>query len=181
MFWKSAAHAALLFCACFLLSGCKVLDEVKPQLPEETQEGKHTFGCYVDGALWLPYTEHTLDRALEPRYDAGYFTLRAEREIGDVTHINMQLSDSTGFKLKTYTRDEGFYPSVTISDNGQSDTYTVLPAGGEASITLTKAEEPAPDGSREVIFSGRFSFVAVSSFTGKQVRVTDGRFDLKLR
>jgi len=175
-------YIALLFCAFSLITGgCKAVDDViNPSLPAETQEGKNTFGCKVNDALWLPYTEHTIDRALEPEYDHGWFTLRAERETGNLPYINLQLADSTGLHTKHYSEAEGFGGSVTFYENGQSDTYITLP-GDRADITLTKAEPPAPNGSREVIISGTFSFVATSTLSGKKVTVTEGRFDLKAR
>jgi hypothetical protein len=181
MNYQFGAKVLLTLVLMLAMGACNTLDDIKPKLPDETQEGKDTFGCLVNDELWLPYVEHTLDHALESDYDKGYFSMRAERETGDIPYINLVLGDSTGLHLKTYTRDEGFYPSITIYENGQGDTYTTLPAGGEASITLTKAEEPSPNGSTEVVISGRFSFVAVSSFTGKKVTVKDGRFDLKVR
>jgi hypothetical protein len=176
------SRTAIVFLSAFLIlaTGCKQLD-LTPELPAETQEGKHTFGCKVDDAFWLPYAEHTLDRAIEPDYDSGYFSVRVEREIGDVSHIYLQLGDSTGLHTKTYSKAEGFSASVNKKEDGVYDTYFTSSSSEEANITLTKAEMPAADGSKQVIVSGRFSFVATSATTGKSIRVTDGRFDLKVR
>ncbi len=52
----------LLLLSCLLLGRCQCArEEVKPkpepqpqQLPSETMEGKGTFGCLVNGEVWLP-------------------------------------------------------------------------------------------------------------------------------
>jgi hypothetical protein len=162
-----------------MIGGCKAID-LTPELPPETQEGKNTFGCYVDDQLWLPYAEHTLDRSIEPEYDSGWFSVRVEREVGNIPLMNLQLSDTLGFQMKTYTQDNGFSAGVYRTDDGVYNYYSSAP-GDEASITLTKVEAPAHDGSRQVIISGRFSFVVTCTANGKKIRVSDGRFDIKAR
>ena len=160
-----------------MMSGCKQLD-LTPGLPEETTEGKGTFGCRVNGEIWLPYAEHTLDNAIEPEYDsAGWFAVGAEREKSVGHYIWLQLADSTGLSTKTYSSNEGFAAHYKKMTNGQEEIFDT-PVGSPASITITKIVPPSGS-ERHAIISGTFSFTARSFTTGDSIRITDGRFDLK--
>ncbi len=173
---------ALMLLTC-LLPACKDLD-ITPGLPEATQEGKNTFGCMVDGKLWLPYAEHTLDSEVEGEHSTGWFGVRAEQEKNPLQYIWLQLADSTGgLKLKTYSLDEGFSAYLESYTNGVSERYDTGP-GNDGSITITKLEPRTGTAIGGVsrsytIVSGTFSFSATSATTGKAVRITEGRFDVQ--
>jgi hypothetical protein len=163
--------------ATLIAGGCKQLD-LTPGLPEETQEGKGTFGCRVNGEIWLPYAEHTLDNAIEPEYDSsGWFAVGAEREKSVGHYIWLQLADSTGLSTKTYSSNEGFAAHYKKMTDGQEEIFDT-PVGSPASITITKIVPPSGS-ERYAIISGTFSFTARSFTTGDSVRITDGGFDLK--
>jgi len=163
--------------------GCKELD-ITPGLPEPTQEGKNTFGCMVDGALWLPYVEHTLDSKVEGEYAPGWFGVRAERELDPLQYIWLQVADSTaGPRVKTYTVKDGFYARFETYKDGAFDIYETDSLGG-GHINITKVETKTGTAIGGVsrtytIVSGTFSFAATSINTGKVVTITDGRFDVQ--
>ena len=177
---KKGVHQFILWFilpAMMLQAGCKQLD-LTPGLPEETKEGKGTFGCRVNGDIWLPYAEHTLDNAIEPEYDStGWFAVRAEKENGIGHYIWLQLADTTGLHEKAYDGANGFFAYYEKMTDGQVETFVVKPSS-PASITLTKVVPPSA-GDRYAIVSGIFSFTAISTTTGDSVRITEGRFDLK--
>ncbi|MCB2410217.1 hypothetical protein [Hymenobacter lucidus] len=181
------AAPVMLFLALGLLagSGCKkVEDIVKPKLPEATQEGQGTFGCLVDGSLWLPFVQHTLDSKLEASYSStagGTFTLRAEQEpsTGTSQYIHLTVYNPAGVALKpgTYAVASGFTGRL----EAQQDFMTS--AAGPATLTITKVEprtEKTPTGGevRYTIVSGTFDFEAAAP-AGQKVRLTEGRFDVK--
>lgn len=174
---------SLFLCALLAAGGCKQID-LEPGLPDETQEGKNTFGCKVDESLWLPYVEHTLDRKVEAEYRGGWFTMRAEREKDPIEYIRLQLSDPSGsLQVKTYTVKEGFTASFETQTLSQYDLLSV-DSTGEGAVTITRVQ-PVTDTaiggivSRYTIVSGRFSFTAVSPTSGKKVEIRDGRFDVQ--
>jgi hypothetical protein len=162
-------------------SGCKQID-LTPGLPEETQEGKNTFGCMVNDQVWLPYVEHTLDRKVEAEYRGGYFTLRAEREMNPLEYIRLQMFDSAGLQLKTYTLWQQFSGSYESIKNGTPDMH-VVDSTAQGSITFTKVEPKTKTvgniTSHYHIISGRFSFTAKSLTTGNRVTLKEGRFDVQ--
>jgi hypothetical protein len=163
--------------ATLFTAGCKQLD-LTPDLPAETREGKGTFGCRVNDALWLPYTDHTLDRAIEPEYRPGWFALRAEREQNTAEYFWLQIADSTGLQKKLYSADQGFYAYFETNTNNQYELFVVKPDSA-STITLTRVTPPGSSDIRYTIVSGTFSFVAESTTTGKTVTIKDGRFDVK--
>ena len=50
----------------------------KPILPAETQVGKNTFGCLLNGEVWLPYVPLNFSGvyAISVEYDNGYFYIK---------------------------------------------------------------------------------------------------------
>ncbi|GAA3948002.1 hypothetical protein [Hymenobacter algoricola] len=166
-------------------SGCKkVEDIITPKLPEVTQEGKGTFGCMVDGKLWLPYVQHTLDSELEAEYSStggGIFHLRAEQEPEGkpYQYIHLSVLNQPGVLLKpgTYTAATGFEGRL------QAGNEYVTTASGPATLTITKVEPrtvkvPGGGESRSTIVSGTFSFEATHA-GGHKATLTEGRFDVQ--
>jgi hypothetical protein len=178
---------ASLFLALALLAGSsckKVEDIITPKLPEATQEGQGTFGCLVDGKLWLPFVQHTLDSKLEAEYSAtggGIFHLRAEQEPEGkhYQYLHLSVLNQAGVLLRpgTYSAATGFEGRL------EAEKQYVTAAAGAATLTITKVEphtEKMPTGGevRYTIVSGTFAFEATEP-GGQKVTVTEGRFDVK--
>ena len=52
---KFSYYFSLLWLLCLpVLQTCSLLPKPEPTLPSETQIGANTFGCLVNGKLWLP-------------------------------------------------------------------------------------------------------------------------------
>lgn len=166
-----------LFCALPLVLALTACNK----LPKETTTGANTFGCRVDGKIWNTYAEHTLDNAVESEYDAGFFTLSAERDTRkDGGRIDLQLADSLGLRTRTYAgASKGFYATYTRVDDGEYDIFQT-DSTTSASITITHFTPPSEPGEKAIV-SGTFSFTAKSSTTGKTAEITDGRFDVAAR
>ncbi|MCC2545067.1 DUF6252 family protein [Hymenobacter sp. BT175] len=174
-----------------LLAGsgcCKVDDLVK--LPDETQEGKQTFGCLLDDKIWIPYTDHTVDDKMEASYspNAGggtTFTVSAEQYDDNTDHTEFTLGLTRPvIQPGTYQLSEGFNARFErIKRGGGIDTYTTTGAS-TGSITITKVEAGSSTSTignvtvRYTIVSGTFRFTAVSA-GGQVITVKDGRFDAK--
>lgn len=171
-------------------SGCKeVEDIITPKLPDATQEGKGTFGCKVDGDLWLPFVQHTLDTEVEADYPpagGGTFALRAEQEHASkpFQYIHLIVRNPAGSLLKpgTYSTANGFEGRLEVY-NALINSY-VTSATGPAALTITKVEphtEMMPSGKefRYTIVAGTFAFEATDATTGRKFQLTEGRFDVK--
>ena len=170
-----------------LSSSCdKLKDAVKPKMPDATQEGLGTFGCYVNDKLWLPYTEHTLDSDLEGDYTPGegIFRLRAEYEYKNREYIHFVITDKSGdLQPGTYPLGDAFMATYEVNASSGNDFFETK-ASDQGSVTITKVEarEETMQSNkilRYTIISGTFSFTATSAQTGRQVTVKDGRFDVK--
>lgn len=66
----------LLIALCGLFTACKktvtpIPTPIVEQLPPATQEGKNTFGCLINGNVWVPY-KTDFSRKLEVWYDQFY-------------------------------------------------------------------------------------------------------------
>jgi hypothetical protein len=71
----------LLASISIFLQSCDLFGTIdnKDKLPPATQEGNHTFGCLVNGSLWLPKGNDgtsNLDLSYDPGYAGGLFDLR---------------------------------------------------------------------------------------------------------
>lgn len=163
MFWM------LLICA----SSCK-----KDKLPKATQAGENTFGCKIDGKIFLPSESAGLfGSAPVSVYNYPYsgFTLlgkyygdRSDKTPQNVI-IELPYLQSTGtYPLTTYgyglyELDYAFGPMYRTNAN---PSYT-------GTVNITRCD------TLNQIYSGTFSFMAIDTVTGKTVKVTDGRFDVK--
>lgn len=130
----------------------------QPTLPAETQTGANTFGCFVNGELWLPksnFPYSSLNATIQ------YDILNLVANQGNKSSIVLVIRD-----LK-YTGEYSFsnkiYASYAIGDN---EDYAML-----GKIIVTKYDKT------NQIISGRFWFKAENN-AGETINVTDGRFDL---
>ncbi len=181
-----------------LLSGCKsckkelTTADLIAQLPPETQTGANTFGCLIDGVSFVPtgtgsftYPDYPViggyRGALPPVYynrtnvyiSARQPYLSIDLYIRNVDKIGIyQLNfDTNAFPNAFYPQNYGNYTYATATTREQecitkSSTYT-------GKVEITRADTV------NRIVSGKFSFKAINTATGKIVDITDGRFDIK--
>lgn len=172
---------ALLFSRC-----------TKEKLPKATQEGKNTFGCKVNGKNWVPQGGGPFS-GLEPvngGYQATYnFNITKNnvfiRAYNGESSINIYLRSVERTGVYPLNFDTGSSPNYRNPDNyGYYETegningiirsieyYTTTQYTGRVNITRADTTNK--------IISGTFEFTAVNRETGKTVKVTDGRFDVK--
>ena len=176
-----------LLLICLTTSNCKkhktIVDPVS-QLPPETQVGANTFGCLVDGKVFVPK-----GGGVTPILTCYYQYIYYPSPVGYVFQVaannksetsvlksiyilcdSIRLEERGVYKLQNEGggRSVGNYSNYTIS--ALIDYFTYLPFSGE--LTLKKFDEI------NQIASGTFWFNAVSS-NGDTVHVTDGRFDMQ--
>ncbi len=158
---KSYNFSLLLLAFSFLLfSGmqCKKTTEtIKEEvLPAETQTGKQTFGCLVNGVIWLPKSQ-SLRPGLTASIQFDILSIRAfkGKEAISLTLRNFKTADNYSL-----ANDDNGY------GNGEIDYKCE-----EGLITITKYDKQLN------IISGTFNFNAKDK-AGNIINVKDGRFDL---
>jgi hypothetical protein len=160
----------------FSLDGCFLFPDSssKETLPPPTQTGANTFGCYVNGKLWLPKGYNGTSN-LNPYYDPNFhgkiiFDISAYRLLSDKDQQYLGIA-ITGMDK------EGVYPvdthrgNVNFSINSCDYLYNDTTVFKQGSIIITKLNLP--------VVSGTFEFKLYKSGCDT-ITFTQGRFDIKL-
>lgn len=140
----------------------KETPEVELQLPKETQTGTNTFGCLIDGKVFVP------------KGSFPYSGLTASIQF-DILNLRAN-SSSTGEGIGFGVRDLNTTGEYLANDNNNNFGYGKQGNNYDATdgkITITKYDKI------NNIISGCFNFNAKDLKTGKTVSITEGRFDLK--
>ncbi len=166
----------IVWLALLLVASCKKKDDPQLSLPPETQEGKNTFGCMLNGKLWRNTADQPGFRALYAQVQGGgWVDIYAWYRNGtDRTERFVFISDSL-YREGTYDLANPAHKTGIIYRYFENNTVvasgdtTLLEKSG--SLTITKF-----DLSRRII-AGRFSF-KMKKKNGVSFEATDGRFDI---
>ncbi len=163
----------------FTFSQCKKHKTEEPQLPPETTTGAMTFGCKVNGKVFVPK-----DGRGKPGLYVQYVNLGAG--VGGGWYLNIPAVDwvPSSIPAVSITTDsllvqEGqIYQFKSTKGNVkasyQIDSYYYLKTDtdlGEIKITKFDAINR--------ILSGTFFFSGTDATTNQKVNITDGRFDIR--
>jgi len=162
---------------CF--SCCKKDADVNttPQLPPETQEGKNTFGCLVNGDVWLPQVPPNASGVtkLNADYSNGQFFVAA--------YLKSSLKDeSIAINVLSNMYSEGNYilkDANNINKNARG-IFINLINGCEletdsvnTGLLIIKRRDTVAR-----IIAGTFNF-SVTKEGCNSINIADGRFDIK--
>jgi hypothetical protein len=159
-----------------LIAGCKH-DQAIKQLPAETQEGKNTFGCYLDNNLWLPENDKTCvlcQENLSATYNpsTGVVKILTFKYKFDGTYENLWLYaqnvNAAGDFNLAIDVDSQMTSYLRSYSNNSEDKYLLANQGN---IHITKLD------TINKIISGTFSFNAKNG--NSTVAITKGVFDVK--
>jgi hypothetical protein len=143
------------------------------QLPPITTTGANTFGCKVDGKVWLPHGSFSV-YALNIN-DVSKSYLKPSLQIATYNRKNNAMSD-LGITILNLKWDNAEYKIYNYLNEGL--TYTDNSVDYEPFDTFGTVNITRFDTSAKII-SGTFSFIGYTDNTHtKQVNITDGRFDL---
>ncbi len=152
-------------------------------LPPETQTGANTFGCKVNGEVWVPrvpllaVTYRDIDALISEKDGTGGGGITCN--LVDIEHqIDNSLSISTGITL--FKEGKLCYPSSPIigvrfkKTDGKRYLSKYFDID-ENCLNITKFD------TLNNIISGTFKFTAYNDTINKndKIVITDGRFDLK--
>jgi hypothetical protein len=169
-------------------------------MPPETQEGKNTFGCYVNGELWVPrmaISNPSPYHSTKPRAsynferNGGTFTVNARRRIEDagiwqsiVINIPQNFTGEGEYLLNNKyvgMRNDGRGGVGRLINRITFCTY-YTDSIHTGKLTITRLDTAAG------IIAGTFYFTALGYYEGPDpdhprhcdtIQVTDGRFDIR--
>ena len=171
---KTLIKFVTVFLTILLFTGCQYIyhqlfPPVIPTLPAETQTGKNTFGCYINGELFLNNALYSIGRNLDVWYgslgldeiDSIFIIQAGSRSAGylrfclapDIVRNNKINEFVLIDKVEYYTSNNSYVEGNNIS-----------------SIIFTKIDTISR------ILSGRFEFDLVKG-NGDILKFTEGRFD----
>jgi len=162
-----------------LILSCKKSNR-PDQLPEVSTEGKNTFGCLIDGKVFVPKVRFNSPLSLSAYY-AGVpvpqLSITAPRDESERSRITLYLqsqgillSEGATYRLGSPGTTGVVYAKYVHTVDLERISYGSSPdLNGELHILKLTSK----------IISGTFSYDAVSS-EGKKVEVRNGRFDLSL-
>jgi hypothetical protein len=174
---------SLIF-VCLTASKCKKdkppVDPVS-QLPPETQTGANTFGCLVDGKVFVPKGAPFSGPSLQCAYqylDNGsskgfYFQLSASHRYS-TQNIKSLAIGTENLKLKegAFILEDAFHDGNAFGLFSESGTANYTQKNLPGLLTITKFDEI------NQIVSGTFWFSVVKS-SEDTIQITNGRFDMQ--
>jgi hypothetical protein len=170
----------------FAFSGCKKSNNFgNDTLPPITQEGRNSFGCLINGKLYVPkgfeQNHPSFDMIVDPTFNDGSIDIKVFNKNGDLTTRLNFGSDSISnvglFILNTRVDFSYSIYSKSLSDNVCETPYSYGSSSNKSGfIKITKYD--LING----IFSGEFEFHFVNPDCGlgDTIDITLGRFDKKL-
>jgi hypothetical protein len=188
----------ILFFSISILSGCKKDNSTDPievttisgdQLPAITQSGANSFGCMINGNVWIPKgSDGNLENAkliVDPNFSNGNFTFLLYK-IYDGFKDRMTLSSDSIKNVGTYIINTNTRAKFIFGKSKSDGSFLYCDVdnsniGGNPNqingfIKITRYDLV------NKIFSGEFeiTFNNNSCGYGNPVKITNGRFDYKL-
>jgi hypothetical protein len=172
------------FLAVIFMSSCikNLFKEEKEKLPDVTQTGAHTFGCKINGNIWIPNGVHeiygtsiaalTASFCVEPDRTHFYILISATKDYdsGPESLLIRINSDQAGTYILNGRPDPGYhYPSSGSFGGAETDSLNT------GKVTITKIDRI------NNIIAGTFEFTAFDKRNGNIYNITEGRFDAKTR
>lgn len=156
------------------LFSCKKENPNPEKLPPATQQGKNTFGCYINGEVWVPYAPTLFDRKITPVFGdwIRVETQRFENSDGsDKQEIVISFKPEASNEEKTYFFENGNASALFFSKTPDCDYF--IENNLEGSITITKYDL------QEKVLAGTFEFT-LDKENCTTLHFTDGRFDIRI-
>lgn len=178
----------LQFCLSILIiNGCKKQSH-PPELPPITQEGLNTFGCKINGEVWVPYYPCSIYSTGTPEISYGFPSVSnlSALPIYFGIAVGNTRNDHTSFSITLRSNNSYIYSGGNIIDsliihfsgNSTKNYYTSKGMSTPSFFQITKLD------TLHKIISGVFSFTMYTNSPTAAGRdsivVSDGRFDLQL-
>lgn len=157
-------YSFILSALCFLLvtsMKCKKDYIEKNELPPITQTGANTFGCYVNGEIFLPRGSG-MNIIITAKRTGNSFYIKISDGSNVARMIILEIEYNAGIKTLKCTK---FSQGGTCSmDNCTAINNNLI------NLQIDESKK---------IISGEFNAILTATTTCPEVKITDGRFDLK--
>jgi hypothetical protein len=156
---------------CLSFSSC----EKEEVLPAETTTGEGTFGCYVNGKLWVPkgkLLDDIMDLSYDPNYQGGWLNLYSHNRNDGITET---------IRLASYKVSQPDLYEVNL------DSEMMIIYNDDKSCKYTQDQATYYEGFVHIkkldlesrIIAGTFELTAKIPDCDT-LRITQGRFDMKI-
>ena len=184
----------LLLLILLLLGACRK-DKKTPAitLPPYTEVGANTFGCMIDGKVFVPKSDHWMINKIKAGYqnlflgngEIGFVLSALNTDWGNNIVFNGVFNEARPMEEKTYPLgyyngsyhknpviiEDSIYVRYYTEEGLDADAYVCKPPNYVGELTIKHFDL------EKQIMSGTFWFDAVDTF-GNVVEVRDGRFDV---
>lgn len=178
MKYNKITLATLLIATIFTFSQCKKNKDEEPQLPPETTVGAMTFGCKVDGKVFVPK-----DGSGRPGLFCQYVNLGTGPAGGwflNIPAVDLQARPNIGVSIVTDSlliQQGVVYPFKTTKGTVQAFYYRGIDFkkldNDPGELRVTKFDQV------NRIISGTFFFTSTNISSNEKINITDGRFDIR--
>lgn len=157
-----------------ILFSCKKEDPLPTELPPITTEGKNTFGCLINGEIYVPDIRRmsfnvaiTMDFPQNPDYFFRVNTFRLVDEDDNIQDAAVEFIIDSVSAVGAYS-----FSHTTVK---YENIYYYSDSTYNGSVNIIKYDL------NNGIISGTFSFsaIVVDNSNSQIIQITDGRFDLK--
>jgi hypothetical protein len=166
--------AMLFICLGITLQSCF---EIKPKpvsLPAATQTGANTFGCKVNGEIWVANGNSPYPSIESPSYkvETGNFGFDGWNTKDFEGRVYVAVSCNNCFGVGVYT---DMYP---YSEYFLGSIGNIVQGGGHLDTSGTSMVEITRFAPEKGIMSGTFEYDLYDKTHGQKIKITEGRFDL---
>ena len=174
-----------LYVMLVMFASCNSCRKDVNALPDATETGANTSGCFVNGRAWVPQGAGGFS-GIKPM-SGGY------NGVGNNVYLRMENSDKTSVVLYlkgvngtgqyplsfdtdidtyyTTTQNFGLY-ILRGANTGILDYYYVTTSQVQGVVNITKADRT------NLLLAGTFSFEGIDRASGARVKISEGRFDI---
>ena len=164
-------YSPFSFFICFIfLNSCNLFHKnVDPSLPPITMEGKNTFGCLINGKVWIPTGDHYSPPVSADFTSGKIISFNAFSTTPSIL-FGIKKPNVGIFSLRDTSIAKVFYYEKKVQ-NTISCTYEPYHVF-DGSLIITKFDM------KKSILSGTFQFSTYNPSCGDTIKVTQGRFDI---
>jgi hypothetical protein len=179
-----------LFALPLFLSSCFLFDNDRPvpeqQLPPITNEGANTFGCRINGEVWVARSSHILFPKISGSFGAKTFYVTGQQynskdSINEVISFRIEdIAQPDTFYMGDWRRDFPASNGGFIDFLSGSEYYTrgFDTNSYSGKVVITSMDTTPRAANRHI--AGIFWFTAMDTINQELVDISEGRFDFRL-
>lgn len=157
-----------------ILNSCELMKPKPLALPEATQTGENTFGCKVNGEIWVANGNSNYRSIASKSYnvETGGFEVFGNntKDFEGITSVRVGCNNCFSVGMYTNFDMEPEYFSGAIGDFKYG--YGHIDTNGTNKVEITRFDL------ENRIISGTFEYDLYNKENGQKIKITEGRFDL---